>query len=97
MTMNPFLIFLSITYWLWAWGLVGGFIAVPSLLVLYSVVTHILPVQPVPRRVQRKLDKEASADVGKMHEQRRAEIAADQPKPEPPPRRRAAPKPAAAR
>jgi predicted PurR-regulated permease PerM len=66
MTINPFLIFFAITYWLWAWGPVGGFIAVPSVLVLASVVTHILPMRPpMPRRLQRKLDKEASADVNK--------------------------------
>ena len=64
MTINPFLIFLSLTYWLWAWGPVGGLIAVPSLLVLYSVVTHILPVRQVtPRRARRKVDAKASEDV----------------------------------
>jgi predicted PurR-regulated permease PerM len=64
MTINPFLIFLSLTYWLWAWGPVGGLIAVPSLLVLYSVVTHILPVRQVtPRRVRRIVDAKASEDV----------------------------------
>ncbi|MHB1103588.1 MAG: AI-2E family transporter [Devosia sp.] len=60
MTMNPFLIFFAITYWLWAWGPVGGFIAVPSLLILYSVATNILPMRTVPlRREQRKLEARA--------------------------------------
>ncbi|MHB1109753.1 MAG: hypothetical protein ACYCZU_05480, partial [Devosia sp.] len=49
-----------ITYWLWAWGPVGGFIAVPSLLILYSVATNILPMRTVPlRREQRKLEARA--------------------------------------
>lgn len=64
MTINPFLIFLSLTYWLWAWGPVGGLIAVPSLLILYSVVTHILPMRQVmPRKMRRKIDAKASEDV----------------------------------
>jgi predicted PurR-regulated permease PerM len=57
MTMNPFLIFFAITYWLWAWGPVGGFIAVPSLLILYSVASNILPMRPAPlRRTERRLE-----------------------------------------
>jgi predicted PurR-regulated permease PerM len=64
MTINPFLIFLSLTYWLWAWGPVGGLIAVPSLLILYSVATHILPMREMmPRRTRRKIDVEASHDT----------------------------------
>ncbi len=57
MTMNPFMIFFAITYWLWAWGPVGGFIAVPSLLILYSVASNILPMRLPPlRRDERKLE-----------------------------------------
>ena len=43
MTLNPFLIFLSITFWLWAWGPVGGLVAVPSLLIVQSILGHMLP------------------------------------------------------
>lgn len=64
MTINPFLIFLSLTYWIWAWGPVGGLVAVPSLLILYSIVTHILPMREVmPRQQRRKLAAQASGDV----------------------------------
>lgn len=64
MTINPFLIFLSLTYWLWSWGPIGGLIAVPSLLILYSIVTHILPVRQVQtRKVRRQVDAQASDDV----------------------------------
>lgn len=64
MTINPFLIFLSLTYWLWAWGPVGGLVAVPSLLVLHSVITHILPTRAVvAARVRHKLDAKATADA----------------------------------
>ncbi|KXF76462.1 hypothetical protein ATN84_14965 [Paramesorhizobium deserti] len=43
MTLNPFTVFLALAFWLWIWGPVGGFIAVPSLLVLYAVIRNILP------------------------------------------------------
>ncbi len=55
MTVNPFLIFLSLTFWLWAWGPIGGLIAVPSLLILLSLLTHILPVSQLPPRKERRL------------------------------------------
>jgi predicted PurR-regulated permease PerM len=55
MTVNPFLIFLSLTFWLWAWGPIGGLIAVPSLLIVLSVITHILPVRELAPRKERRL------------------------------------------
>lgn len=65
MTVNPFLIFLSLTYWLWAWGPVGGLIAVPSLLILYSIATHILPIrQGTGGAAQRlEVDRMTSQDI----------------------------------
>jgi len=64
MTINPFMIFLSLTVWLWAWGPVGGLVAVPSLLVLYSMVTHILPTSNVaPRKLRRLVTQKASRDT----------------------------------
>ncbi|WP_152664511.1 AI-2E family transporter [Devosia geojensis] len=55
MTLNPFVIFLSITFWLWAWGPIGGVIAVPALLIAQSVLGHVVPSQPVrPRRPVRR-------------------------------------------
>ena len=65
-TLNPFMIFLSLAFWLWAWGPVGGVVAIPSLLILYSIVHHILPSRPVtarkPKANARLLDREASND-----------------------------------
>jgi|UniRef100_Q11DP8 predicted PurR-regulated permease PerM len=43
MTLNPFLVFLAITFWLWLWGPIGGFVAVPALLVFFAVARNILP------------------------------------------------------
>lgn len=63
MTLNPFLIFLSITFWLWAWGPVGGLIAVPSLLILQSLLTHVLPRKPVaPRKPVRRTARMTEKD-----------------------------------
>ncbi|MEX0406312.1 AI-2E family transporter [Aquibium sp. LZ166] len=46
MTMNPFVVILSIAFWIWIWGPLGGFIAIPVLLVLYSVAANIIPGIP---------------------------------------------------
>ncbi len=55
MTLNPFVIFLSITFWLWAWGPVGGLVAVPTLLIATSVLSNMLPSKPlVPSRPVRR-------------------------------------------
>ena len=55
MTLNPFVIFLSITFWLWAWGPVGGLVAVPTLLIATSILAHALPSKPlVPSRPVRR-------------------------------------------
>lgn len=55
MTLNPFIIFLSITFWLWAWGPVGGLVAVPTLLIATSILAHALPSKPmVPSRPVRR-------------------------------------------
>lgn len=34
MTLNPFVIFFSLVFWIWLWGPVGGFIAVPVLMIV---------------------------------------------------------------
>lgn len=55
MTLNPFIIFLSITFWLWAWGPVGGLVAVPTLLIATSIMAHALPSKPMmPNRPVRR-------------------------------------------
>lgn len=55
LTLNPFIIFLSITFWIWAWGPVGGLVAVPMLLIAQSIISNALPSKPVmPRRPVRR-------------------------------------------
>ncbi len=43
MTLNPFVVILAIAFWIWIWGPLGGFIAIPVLLIVYSVAAHIVP------------------------------------------------------
>ena len=38
MTLNPFVVFLAIAFWIWLWGPIGGFVAVPLLLVTCSII-----------------------------------------------------------
>jgi len=64
MTLNPFLIFLAITFWLWAWGPVGGLVAVPSLLVVQSLLSHVLPSRTVqPKRPVRRTARMTERDL----------------------------------
>jgi predicted PurR-regulated permease PerM len=63
-TLNPFLIFLSIIFWIWLWGPVGSLLAVPSLLILQSVATAVLPTKEVkPRRPVRRTAAMTEKDV----------------------------------
>jgi len=43
LTMNPFGIFLALAFWIWIWGPIGGFIAIPALLIIYAITGNILP------------------------------------------------------
>ena len=43
LTMNPFIVLIALAFWLWIWGPLGGFIAVPALLVLYAIAGNIVP------------------------------------------------------
>jgi predicted PurR-regulated permease PerM len=76
LTLNPFVIFVSIAFWMWLWGPMGGFVAVPSLLVLQSIIMHVFPsTADVPKAVQRRLEARATADV--------KEVPPTEPPPEP--------------
>ncbi|MGE0231772.1 MAG: AI-2E family transporter, partial [Flavobacteriaceae bacterium] len=43
-TLNPFIVFLAIVFWLWLWGPVGGFVAVPLVLIFYTIFINIVPM-----------------------------------------------------
>jgi predicted PurR-regulated permease PerM len=38
MAVNPLLVFLSLVFWLWLWGPLGGIVAIPILLYILAVV-----------------------------------------------------------
>lgn len=48
MTLNPFLVVLALIFWIWLWGALGGFIAIPALLVVYAVIRNIFPATDWP-------------------------------------------------
>ena len=41
MTLNPFLVFLSIAFWAWMWGPLGAFLAVPLLITAVVIGRHL--------------------------------------------------------
>jgi predicted PurR-regulated permease PerM len=41
LTLNPFLVFLSIAFWAWMWGPVGAFLAVPLLIAVVVANKHL--------------------------------------------------------
>ncbi|MBO6717094.1 MAG: AI-2E family transporter [Rhizobiaceae bacterium] len=43
MTLNPFLVLLALAFWIWLWGPIGGFIAIPALLIVFAIGRNILP------------------------------------------------------
>lgn len=43
MTLNPFLVFLAVSFWIWIWGPIGGFIAIPALVILFAIARNIVP------------------------------------------------------
>ena len=43
MTLNPFLVFLSIAFWAWMWGPLGAFLAVPLLITAVVIGRHLPP------------------------------------------------------
>jgi predicted PurR-regulated permease PerM len=63
LTLNPFIIFVSAAFWLWLWGPLGALIAVPSLLVMQSLILHIFPTtRAIPERQVRKLEEKVAAE-----------------------------------
>jgi predicted PurR-regulated permease PerM len=43
MTLNPFVVVLALVFWIWLWGPLGGFVAIPALLIAYAVIRNIVP------------------------------------------------------
>ncbi len=45
MTLNPIAVLLALAFWIWVWGPVGAFVAVPLLVVGTVVVDHLFPTE----------------------------------------------------
>jgi predicted PurR-regulated permease PerM len=43
LTLNPFVVVLALVFWIWLWGALGGFIAIPALLICYAVIRNMFP------------------------------------------------------
>jgi predicted PurR-regulated permease PerM len=56
MTLNPVVVFAGVTFWLWAWGIVGALLAVPMLAALKIFSEHIEALKPLAEF----LDEQAS-------------------------------------
>ena len=75
LTLNPFLVFLSIGFWIWVWGPVGGLVAVPSLLMLTSFLDHVLPrgvdrEAPIRARGRARVVREAGEEIAARRRER---------------------------
>ncbi|MBS9722526.1 AI-2E family transporter [Tianweitania sp. BSSL-BM11] len=56
MTLNPFAVLIALAFWIWLWGPIGGFIAIPGLLILYAVVWNLIPGIAADNAVSRSDD-----------------------------------------
>lgn len=45
LTMNPFLVFIAIAFWLWMWGPIGAFLAVPIVMTMLVSAQHLFGTQ----------------------------------------------------
>lgn len=49
MSVNPLLVFLSLVFWLWLWGPLGGFIAIPLLIWILAITGQLGHPEPHPK------------------------------------------------
>jgi predicted PurR-regulated permease PerM len=43
MTLNPFMVVLALIFWIWLWGPLGGFVAIPALLLVDAILANVVP------------------------------------------------------
>ena len=67
MTINPFLIFLSLTYWIWAWGPVGGLVAVLVAAVPFNATLLIFGQTDAAHMIAPLATGHDATDIGGLH------------------------------
>ncbi len=43
LTLNPFAVLLALAFWIWIWGPIGGFVAIPAVLIAMAIARNLLP------------------------------------------------------
>ena len=64
MQVNPLLVFLSLVFWLWLWGPLGGIVAIPILLYALAIVTGFGMSQTISFGTAGRSRPKRSAGVG---------------------------------
>jgi predicted PurR-regulated permease PerM len=62
MTLNPVVVFVGVTFWLWAWGVVGALLAVPMLAALKIFAQHIDGLRPLAEFLDEAPGEEAKPE-----------------------------------
>ena len=60
LTMNPVVIFGTVVFWGWLWGIAGGLLAVPILIALKVICNNVDALQPLGEFLNRKESEAAS-------------------------------------
>jgi predicted PurR-regulated permease PerM len=47
LTLNPLIIFVSLMFWMWLWGIAGALLAIPMLMMLKIFCDHFKPLAPI--------------------------------------------------
>lgn len=63
LTLNPLAVLVSIAFWLWLWGPIGAFLAVPILIVTTMIFYHVSPVSRSLAAVEVELPNEPVAQL----------------------------------
>jgi predicted PurR-regulated permease PerM len=58
--LNPVVVFVGVTFWLWAWGVVGALLAVPMLAALKIFSEHIDALKPLAEFLEEQPGEQAS-------------------------------------
>jgi predicted PurR-regulated permease PerM len=47
LTLNPLVIFISLMFWTWLWGIPGALLSIPMLMMFKILCDHFKPLAPV--------------------------------------------------